>query len=659
VRDIDYLKRQSGQPHDYSWSNANCGGSVHCVGSVYSEAVWSLWKRELQSAPYNYDDATAHEIVTRLTYIGAGNTGTWFAGGPPNGGCAGTSGYMNYLAADDDNGDLNDGTPHMEAIHKAFDDQQIACSTPTVQDSGCAGTPVTAPSVTGDPLDKSASLSWSAVTGATSYEVFRTDGVFACDFGKVRIGETTGTSFNDSGLQNGRSYSYVVIPKGSSAACFGPASSCTTVQPAAGPNLDVDPSSAVLAISGGDSDSFIDNCEAATLTFEVNNTGLGSLTNVRITDVTAVSHPATTITTTFPAAVSPGTLPQGATASGSFDFIGGALAFGDTLVLEVSVTSDEVFPAVKTQSLTIADAESDLQTVSSKTWDFEVDLDGWTLVQGTFDRASIGGGAGGSSWYARTSSGLHNQCDQIRSPALQLTATSTLTVSTNFDIENFSSGSWWDRANVAFFEDGERNSVDPDGGRLYNASGDGATCVTGGQNGWATSQPTWAPSSFSATALESAGRAGQSVQLDVAYGTDVAVVGDGFRFDEVTVTDVEILVADGQSDICSGGLSLGTPVPGIAGVVNSFHVSGATPNRGVLIFVGRNPGSSAAVVRGCPGITVDIQPARRLGRVLADGGGNGTVSRSVPAHASGRTLLYQAIDAWTCSKSNLVSFTYP
>ena len=53
VRDIDYLQRQSGQPHDYTWSNANCGGSVHCVGAVYSEAVWSLWKRNLQSAPYN------------------------------------------------------------------------------------------------------------------------------------------------------------------------------------------------------------------------------------------------------------------------------------------------------------------------------------------------------------------------------------------------------------------------------------------------------------------------------------------------------------------------------------------------------------------------------------------------------------------------------
>jgi hypothetical protein len=73
VRDIDYKKRKSGNPHDFSWSNSNCGGAVHCVGGVYSEAVWSLYKRILQAYPYNYDDNTALEITTRLTFIAAGN----------------------------------------------------------------------------------------------------------------------------------------------------------------------------------------------------------------------------------------------------------------------------------------------------------------------------------------------------------------------------------------------------------------------------------------------------------------------------------------------------------------------------------------------------------------------------------------------------------
>ncbi|MEM1206260.1 MAG: PepSY domain-containing protein, partial [Acidobacteriota bacterium] len=248
VRDIDYAKRQSGQPHDYSWSNANCGGSVHCVGGVYSEAVWSLWKRKLQAAPYNYDDNTAQEITTRLAYLGGGATGTWFSGGPPNGGCSGTSGYNNFLAADDDNGNLNDGTPHMGAIHAAFADQEIACNTPTVQDSGCSGTPSAAPAVTASSGNQSVGLSWGAIPGASEYEVFRTEGVFGCAFGKAKIADITGTSYTDTGLQNGRDYSYVVIPKGSSDACFGSASPCVTVQPAAAPDFSVscDPGSASI-----------------------------------------------------------------------------------------------------------------------------------------------------------------------------------------------------------------------------------------------------------------------------------------------------------------------------------------------------------------------------------------------------------------------------
>lgn len=550
VRDIDYLKRASGQPHDYTWSNANCGGSVHCVGAVYSEAVWSLWKRELQSPPYSYDDHTAHEIVARLTYLGGGNVGTWFSGGPPHGGCGASSGYMNFLVADDDNGDLTDGTPHMTAIFNAFNDQEIACPTPAVQDSGCAGTATSAPTLSSTPFDKSVNLTWNAVAGADSYEVFRTDGVFGCDFGKVKLGETVSTEFNDSGLQNGRDYSYVVIPKGSSAACFGPASNCSTVAAVAGPNIYADPASAVLTTSGGDADAFIDNCETGILTFNVANTGLGDLTNARITGVALISPVGTTILTSFPASVSPADMAQGSGGTGSFEFQAGGLAFGDELVFEVSITADEIFPIIKTQTFTISDAESDLQLLASKSWDFETDLEGWTVVEGTFNQTTSGGGANGSSGYVASSALLDNQCDQIRSPSIQLTATSTLTLENNYEIESYS-GQWWDRANVGIMLNDDRNAADPDGGRLYNASGAGASCATAGQNGWADANNAWGSSSWSAAALGSAGYAGETVQIDIAYGTDFSVNGKGFWFDQVTVTDVEFLMADAQTDVCS------------------------------------------------------------------------------------------------------------
>ena len=547
VRDIDYLKKTPATPSDFTWRNANCGSSVHCTGHVYSEAVWSLWKRELPGT-YGYDNNTAHEIVNRLTFIGAGNTGTWFSGSPPEGGCSGGSGYQNYLAADDDNGNLNDGTPHMAAIFKAFDDQEIACSTPTVQDSGCSGVPTTAPSVNGTASDKTVDLSWGAVSGATSYEVFRTEGVFQCDFGKVKIAEITGTNISDTGLQNGREYSYVVIPKAGDA-CFGPASSCTSVSPAAGPGLTVDSGSASTNVSGGDGDAYLDNCENGTTTFDVINSGLGSLTNVRITAITP-SNGGVTVNTALPATIS-ASLGQGNTAQGSFSYTAGGLTHGETLTFTVTVTADEL-AAAKNADVSVADTETDLTFISSVTYDFESGNDGWTTLQGTFGRSNSGGGAGGSTWYEQSSANLDNQCDQIQSPTLVFSSTTTLSLSTNYDIEPFynQSSSWYDRANVGLVVGGSRSVVSPDSGRTYNASGSNGNCGTTGQPGWADAATSWGSSSFSAGALGSAGLAGQSVTLDIRYGTDGSLNGYGFRFDQVTLTNVSTLGPDAQSDSC-------------------------------------------------------------------------------------------------------------
>ena len=68
--------------------------------------------------------------------------------------------------------------------------------------------------------------------------------------------------------------------------------------------------------------------------------------------------------------------------------------------------------------------------------------------------------------------------------------------------------------------------------------------------------PTWASSGFSAAALGSPALAGQLVRLDVVYDTDELVEGDGFRFDQVTLTDVETRMPDSQSDTCAGECSV-------------------------------------------------------------------------------------------------------
>lgn len=136
-----------------------------------------------------------------------------------------------HLRLLDDNGNINDGTPHMQAIFHAFNDQEIACNTPAVQDSGCSGTPNVAPDVTVTPSDTVAIVSWKSVPGATKYQVFRSEGIKKCGQGKVRLTTTTSLQFTDTGLMNGREYYYIVIPKGPNDSCFGPASPCSAVIP--------------------------------------------------------------------------------------------------------------------------------------------------------------------------------------------------------------------------------------------------------------------------------------------------------------------------------------------------------------------------------------------------------------------------------------------
>ncbi len=547
VRDIDYEKRLSGLPHTYTWANANCGGSTHCVGAVYAEAVWSLWKRKLPEAPYNLDSDTAHEIVNRLTFLGGGAVGTWFSGGPPFGGCSASSGYMNYLAVDDDDGDLANGTPHMQAIFDAFDDQEIACATPAVQDSGCAGAPASAPVVVATAIDRGASLTWDPVAGASTYQIFRTEGIFACDFGKILVGETADTRFVDSGLKNGREHFYTVIPIGSDDACSGPASSCTPVTPVPGANLAVSPDPGSLAFLNGDGDAFLDNCEQLEVGIEVTNIGTGTQTQVRIVSVEPISHPAMAVLSELPLAVDD-SLDACEISDGLLVVEPAGLDVNDPLVFRVEVTSDELAPETRSQIIVIdLPTEGDFQFFAEKTFSYETDLEDWQVIQGTFDRTG-GGGGDGTAFSVDSSAFLDDQCDEIRSPVLSLSPTSTLSLWNNYDIEAQSGGTWWDRANVTLVEaDGTRRVVNPDGGRLYNASGNYSGC-NDSEDGWAATMSTWGTSSWSAAALDAV--AGRPVQLDIVYGTDGAVVGRGFWFDQVTVTDVELQVGDAQSDAC-------------------------------------------------------------------------------------------------------------
>ena len=241
VRDSDWALHEDGIPDTpenfncihCSSGSGPCGGQVHCDAAPSRQAAWDLVARELVSPPFNYDSNTAFIIGNRLFFQGSGNIGAWHTCTCPStsGGCGATNAYMQWLAVDDDNGDLNDGTPHMTALYDAFARHNIACDTPAPVNGGCAGGPTGTPTVTLTIGSNELGLEWTAVPDAVQYHVFRTEGHAGCDFGKTLIATVTGTSYLDTEVANGRDYSYVVQAVGSSPSCFGPVSQCETAAP--------------------------------------------------------------------------------------------------------------------------------------------------------------------------------------------------------------------------------------------------------------------------------------------------------------------------------------------------------------------------------------------------------------------------------------------
>ena len=262
VRDADFAKHNPNTPATAlgfvctrcGTGGAPCGRQVHCAAAPPRQAAWDLATRDLTAAPFNLDSESAFLVANKLFYHGSGAVGAWYTCtcNSSSSGCGSTNGYMQWLAADDDNGNVNDGTPHMTAIFNAFNRHGIACSTPTPQNSGCTS-PSTPPTVSATPGNNQVALSWNSVSGASRYWVFRTEGVAGCNFGKTRIADITGTSFTDTQVANGREYYYNVVAQGSSAACYTRASTCLTVTPGgpANPDFTVAVSPSSLTISAG------------------------------------------------------------------------------------------------------------------------------------------------------------------------------------------------------------------------------------------------------------------------------------------------------------------------------------------------------------------------------------------------------------------------
>ncbi|WP_224245000.1 endopeptidase [Hyalangium gracile] len=243
VRDSDYAKHNPPTPQtpaNFSCSRCDsgsgpCGRQVHCSAGPTRQAAWDFVARDLRAPPFNLDAQSAFLVGNKVFYQGSGNVGSWHGcdcNAGTSDGCGATNGYMQWLAADDDDGNLANGTPHMTAIYAAFNRHGIACNTPAPVDGGCAtNAPKTAPAMSATAAHSQVDLSWSSVPGASQYWVMKTEGFAGCNFGNSKIATVTGTSYTDPEVANDRSYCYSVVAAGSSSACYTPASTCTCVTP--------------------------------------------------------------------------------------------------------------------------------------------------------------------------------------------------------------------------------------------------------------------------------------------------------------------------------------------------------------------------------------------------------------------------------------------
>jgi hypothetical protein len=223
-----------------------CAGALgyecHCESHILSGAHWKL--AQLFVSRYGaeegwnrFEKGYLHALPSITAYM-------------PN--TAGNA-YDAWMTADDDNGNLTDGTPNADIIFQAFNAQGIAGTQRPQSTPVC--TPPAAPTATATAGVGKVSLAWtappagsaSAAAGAVTYSIFRSqahnDGQ---GFLPLASGLTT-LAFDDAQVAPGFAYSYQVVAVVSAgcASAYGTAVSATPTAP--GPTAGADDFSLLFA----------------------------------------------------------------------------------------------------------------------------------------------------------------------------------------------------------------------------------------------------------------------------------------------------------------------------------------------------------------------------------------------------------------------------
>ncbi len=545
VRDIDWAKHTSNTPHTVDnftrvhcggGSDGPCGGEGHCESYVISEAVWDLAARDLA----NPGSPGAWSTTERLWYLSRATTSTAFTchtSTTPwtSDGCAAGSLWRTFRAADDDDGNLANGTPHSCQLFAAFNRHGLACATdPGANVCFAACTPPAAPAVTLTPGDGQVQLAWTSPGAGVVHDVYKSD--LGCGAGFVRVASgLTGTGFADTSVVNGLAYNYQVIAHpGTNGACSAAPTACQSATPQ-GPPCIPPPAPAGLVAQAAGVDSII-------LTWSP----LTGATDVSVLRATAAGGPYTQVAS----------LPATATT-----FTDTGLADGTHYWYVLRAASDECVSGNSNEASATTVVCTPLTLYSS---DFETGsgLAGWTvnLISGpnTDDWRGI------QTCAAHSGSGIFRfggaACDQNYVTSEELVA--YINGSSGIAVPAATARtrlSFWHRWGFEFGFDGGWLKLSVDGSAPVNVP---SAAIVGGAGYTDGTQFTGQQSTFvntvvnldavCATVLGSGGCAGHTIKIGFDAHSDVIIPSTGWYLDDVTVT------------ACTGHGCTGAPAIGAA-----------------------------------------------------------------------------------------------
>lgn len=119
----------------------------------------------------------------------------------------------------------------------------------------------------------------------------------------------------------------------------------------------------------------------------------------------------------------------------------------------------------------------------------------------------------------------------------------------------------------------------------------------------------------------------------------------------------EPVASQGSIYAWSGTPTLGPPIPGTAGMLNSATVTGAAPNLDVYLVAHTATGSTP--IPGCSGFRAGVAASPYIvGPVAADALGTAVFSDTVPIGLAGQTYQLQAVQPGSCAMSPVLPWTF-